>query len=157
LCWSRYGLVSEARRFGIDHRWVRVPRGVQGRGSVRSGETAVTTISLPPVRGSFASDRKVSIVQQQILSRLFEEYFGVPPVTVLPLEGDGSSRKMFRLVGPAYETTIGVLGPDREENQAFLTYSRALRGAGLSVPEIYLADEEHGAYLEEDLGDTTLF
>jgi len=93
----------------------------------------------------------------QQLAVLFEQHFGVPPVTVLPLEGDGSARKMFRLVGPAYQTAIGVLGPDAEENRAFLGYSRAFREAGLSVPEVYRVDPSGGLYLEEDLGDTTLF
>jgi len=96
-------------------------------------------------------------VQQQALAGLFEEFFGVAPITILPLEGDGSNRKMFRLIGPGYETAIGVSGPDRDENRAFLSYSRALRGAGLSVPAIYAADESAGIYMEEDLGDTTLF
>ena len=30
-------------------------------------------------------------------------------------------------------------------------------GTGLPVPEIYAEDLSKGAYLEEDLGDTTLF
>ena len=94
---------------------------------------------------------------QKTLARLFTEHFGKAPATILPLEGDGSSRKMFRLIGDDYETVIGVIGPDAEENRAFLAYSRALRGAGLSVPEIYRVDEAAGMYLEEDLGDTTLF
>jgi aminoglycoside/choline kinase family phosphotransferase len=94
---------------------------------------------------------------QQVLRRLFEQTYGAPPAAVLPLEADGSSRTMYRLVGGEYETVIGVFGPDAEENRAFLSYSRAFRGAGLRVPEIYAADEEAGVYLEEDLGDTTLF
>jgi aminoglycoside/choline kinase family phosphotransferase len=96
-------------------------------------------------------------VQQTVLERLFRSHFGTDPVTVLPLEGDGSARKMFRLVGPGYETAIGVFGPDRDENRAFLSYSRSFRAAGLPVPFIYAADEGRGLYLEEDLGDTTLF
>ncbi len=94
---------------------------------------------------------------QKILARLFAEHFGKAPATVLPLEGDGSSRKMFRLIGDDYETAIGVIGPDAEENRAFLSYSRALRSVNLPVPEIYAADEKAGMYIEEDLGDTTLF
>ena len=96
-------------------------------------------------------------MHQEILSRLFRQHFGANPATILPLEGDGSARRMFRLVGGDYGTAIGVIGPDHEENQAFLSFSRAFRGAGLPVPEIYAADEEAGIYLEEDLGDTTLF
>lgn len=95
--------------------------------------------------------------QQDILSELFRGHFGAPPVTIMPLEGDGSSRQLFRLVGSGYETAIGVFGPDREENRAFLGYSRALRGTGLPVPEVYAANEEYRTYIEEDLGDTTLF
>jgi aminoglycoside/choline kinase family phosphotransferase len=94
---------------------------------------------------------------QKVITRLFEERFGTSPASVLPIEGDGSSRKMFRLIGPDYQTTIGVVGPDREENRAFLSYSRSFRKAGLSVPEIYAVDETAGVYLEEDLGDTTVF
>ena len=94
---------------------------------------------------------------QDILTGLFERHFGKKPSSVLPLEGDGSPRKIYRLIGDQYETTMAVIGPDRDENRAFLSYSRAFRSVGLPVPEIYAADEEVGAYLEEDLGDTTLF
>ena len=96
-------------------------------------------------------------MHQEILTRLFTQHFGKAPATVLPLEGDGSSRKMYRLVGDGYETAIGVYGPDADENRAFLSFSRAFRGAGLAVPEVYAADEEAGVYIEEDLGDATLF
>lgn len=96
-------------------------------------------------------------MQQNVLAALFERHFGTPPVTILPLEGDGSNRQMCRIVGPDYQTVIGVVGPDREENRAFLSYTASFRAAGLPVPEIYEADERRGVYLEEDLGDTTLF
>ena len=94
---------------------------------------------------------------QQTFRRLFRHKFGKNPVSILPLEGDGSQRQMFRMVGDAIETAIGVVGPDREENRAFLSYTAAFRSIGLPVPEIYGADEKAGAYVEEDLGETTLF
>jgi len=49
------------------------------------------------------------------------------------------------------------VGPDREENRAFLSYTQAFWTAGLPVPQLYLADEDSGTYLIEDLGDTSLF
>ena len=52
---------------------------------------------------------------------------------------------------------IGIVYPVREENVAFLEFSRHFRRHGLPVPEIYAEDLSQGAYLEEDLGDTTLF
>ena len=94
---------------------------------------------------------------QQIFRRLFRHRFGKNPVSILPLEGDGSQRQMFRLVGESIETAIGVVGPDREENRAFLSFTEAFRSIGLPVPEIYGYDEKAGLYLEEDLGETTLF
>ena len=45
----------------------------------------------------------------------------------------------------------------REENVAFVEFSRAFRRNGLPVPQIYAEDLDQGAYLEEDLGDLTLF
>ncbi|HEX6070014.1 MAG TPA: RNase adapter RapZ [Longimicrobiaceae bacterium] len=96
-------------------------------------------------------------MHQATLTRLYQERFGEPPAAVLPLEGDGSARKLFRLVGNNYQTAIGVYGPDAEENRAFLSYSRSFREVGLAVPQIFATDEAAGLYLEEDLGDTTLF
>jgi aminoglycoside/choline kinase family phosphotransferase len=52
---------------------------------------------------------------------------------------------------------IGAFNRDREENRAFLELSRHFRGRGLRVPEIYLDDLDRNVYLQEDLGDTTLF
>jgi aminoglycoside/choline kinase family phosphotransferase len=95
-------------------------------------------------------------VHERIVS-LFREYFGCDPEAVLEMAGDGSSRQYHRIRGPGDITAIGAVGPDREENRAFLSYSGSLRGAGLPVPEIYAADESAGVWLEEDLGDTTLF
>ncbi len=94
---------------------------------------------------------------QPILEALFEQHFGKPPATVLPIGGDGSARAMYRVVGEEYETAVGVVGPDHEENRTFLSYSRAFRSAGLPVPEIYGVDEAAGVYILEDLGETTLF
>jgi aminoglycoside/choline kinase family phosphotransferase len=94
---------------------------------------------------------------QNLLRRLFETAFGEKPASLITLEGDGSARKMFRLVGSDLRTAIGVVGPDADENRAFLSYSAAFRGIGLPVPEIYAADEAEGVYLEQDLGDTTLY
>jgi aminoglycoside/choline kinase family phosphotransferase len=93
----------------------------------------------------------------EVFTRLFKQHFGKPPATILPIQADGSSRLMFRVVGDAYETAIGVIGPDHEENRAFLSFSQAFHAAGLSVPQVYAADESVGMYLEEDLGETTLF
>jgi aminoglycoside/choline kinase family phosphotransferase len=94
---------------------------------------------------------------QQRMIRLFEAHFGTEPTAVLDVGADGSNRSYYRLVGPAMETAVGSVGPDREENRAFISFSRSFRGAGFNVPDIYGYDEEAGVWLQEDLGDTTLF
>ena len=68
----------------------------------------------------------------------------------------GSGRKIIRLSGDKV-SAIGILYDVREENVAFLEFSRHFRQAWLPVPEIYAEDLSQGAYLEEDLGNTTLF
>lgn len=92
-----------------------------------------------------------------VFSRLFERHFGVAPVSTAPLAADGSQRRMVRVIGPGGETAVGVVGPDADENRAFLSFTASFRSIGLPVPEIYGVDEATGHYLEEDLGDTTLF
>jgi aminoglycoside/choline kinase family phosphotransferase len=93
-----------------------------------------------------------------VLKRLFEQHFQSPPEHVLPLQGQlgGSGRVIVRLAGAGH-TAIGILYSVREENVAFLEFSRHFRHHALPVPQIYAEDLSHGAYLEEDLGDTTLF
>jgi aminoglycoside/choline kinase family phosphotransferase len=93
-----------------------------------------------------------------ILTQLFEHHFGASVVRVQPLQGDlgGSGRRIIRLHGEK-QTAIGVLYNVREENTAFLEFSRHFYKHGLPVPEIYAEDLGHGAYIEQDLGDTTLF
>ncbi len=93
-----------------------------------------------------------------VLKKLFEQHFHSPVARVQPLQGQlgGSGRKIIRLTSEEL-SAIGVLYDVREENVAFLDFSRHFRGYGLPVPEIYAEDLSQGAYLEEDLGDTTLF
>jgi len=93
---------------------------------------------------------------QAALRGLYRQRFGAPAERVAALHGDGSGRRLWRLHGAA-GTAIGVAGPDPLENRAFLSFSRTFREAGLPVPAIYGEDRAAGVYLEEDLGDTTLF
>jgi aminoglycoside/choline kinase family phosphotransferase len=95
-------------------------------------------------------------MSERSLKGLFERHFGEPAASIAPLKGDASARRLYRL-RTASRTAIGVVGPDDRENRAFLEFSRHFRGCGLPVPEIYAEDLDRGVYLEEDLGDTTLF
>src|SRR5216684_6270608 len=93
-----------------------------------------------------------------VLKKLFEQHFQAPPEHVQPLQGElgGSGRKIIRFSNEKHRA-IGILYGVREENAAFLAFSKHFRSHGLPVPEIYAEDLTHGVYLEEDFGDTTLF
>ncbi len=93
-----------------------------------------------------------------VLRTLFERQFHASPERVEPLQGQlgGSGRKVIRLARGTC-SAIGILHDVREENTAFLEFSRHFRRHGLPVPQIYAEDLDGGAYLEEDLGDLTLF
>ncbi|HWW16547.1 MAG TPA: RNase adapter RapZ [Candidatus Dormibacteraeota bacterium] len=93
-----------------------------------------------------------------VLQKLFEQRFKTLATRVQPLQGQlgGSGRNIIRLSNDKL-SAIGILYNVREENVAFLEFSRHFRRHGLPVPEIYAEDLSQGAYLEEDFGDTTLF
>src|SRR6202142_753355 len=93
-----------------------------------------------------------------VLKTLFEKHFHMPVERIQRVQGElgASGRKLVRLFGGKI-SAIGVLYDVREENVAFLEFTRHFHARGLPVPEIYAEDLGQGAYLEEDLGDTTLF
>src|SRR2546422_8140192 len=93
-----------------------------------------------------------------VLKQLFEQHFHSPVELTQPLQGElgASGRKIIRLASEKL-SAIGILYGVREENVAFLEFSRHFRRHGLPVPEIYEQAPGEGAYLEQDLGDTTLF
>lgn len=94
----------------------------------------------------------------EVLKQLFEQHFRVPADQVSRLQGQlgGSGRAILRLASGGI-SAIGILYPVKEENIAFLEFSRHFRRHGLPVPEIYAESLKQGAYLEEDFGDMTLF
>src|SRR5215831_1062295 len=93
-----------------------------------------------------------------VLKKLFEQHFRTPAESVQPVQGElgGSGRRIIRLTG-GNARAIGILYGVREENAAFLSFARHFHKHGLAVPEIYGEDLDAGAYLEQDLGDTSLF
>jgi aminoglycoside/choline kinase family phosphotransferase len=94
---------------------------------------------------------------QPRLLELFAERFGAPPAEIVEMRAHGSDRKLWRFIASDGRTAIGVENPDIHENAAFTGFAAHFRKCGLPVPEIYAEDRAAGLYLEEDLGDTTLF
>jgi len=93
-----------------------------------------------------------------VLKQLFEQHYHLPAEQILPLQGElgGSGRSIVRLTGGGH-SAIGIIYSVQEENIAFLEFSRHFLQCGLPVPEIYEVNLNNDAYIEEDLGDMTLF
>lgn len=91
---------------------------------------------------------------ERLLS-LGREYFGTEP-SVSALHESGSHRRYFRLSVPG-GSVIGVSGTDADEDRAFVALSRHFADKGINVPRVLAADDDCMAYLQEDLGDVTLF
>lgn len=98
----------------------------------------------------------MSQTKLELLNELFDRCCGENVISINKLPASGSSREYYRIKG-SERTVIGVINPVREENKAFIEFSRHFHSLGLAVPEIFLVDLDNHAYLQEDLGDTTLF
>lgn len=86
------------------------------------------------------------------LARSFGDVTDVQPIT-----GSGSNRQYVRFTYADGSTRIGCLGTVRAENQAFIELARHFSRRSLPVPEIIAVSADSMAYLQQDLGSTSLF
>jgi len=93
---------------------------------------------------------------EDTLRPLFESYTGQALVQAEAFPSSGSHRRYFRLKGSSL-SLVGVVGTSREENEAFITFSRHFKSKGLNVPEVLAVSEDGYAYIQEDLGNDMLF
>ena len=90
------------------------------------------------------------------LKALFHKWAGEPCTQCLALGANGSSRRYFRMVGDT-RRCIGAIASDVRENEAFFAYSRHLHARGIRVPELYAVHDDRRRYLQQDLGDLSLY
>ncbi len=90
------------------------------------------------------------------LEKLFEEYTRQKPENIYELPSSGSNRRYFRITGSGM-SLIGAKGLDVAENIAFMEIAKHFRLKGLPVPQVLCASQDNMFYLQEDLGDVTLF
>jgi len=91
-----------------------------------------------------------------IFNRLFDTFLGKKPDSIVPLPESGSARKYFRLVS-GNKSYIGTFHTVIEENRAFVSFARHFFSLGLAVPEVLAVSDDYIAYIQTDLGDTSLF
>ncbi len=92
----------------------------------------------------------------ELLKQLFSDHFSLPCDECLALGGGGSSRRYYRLVGGGH-SAIGTIADDLRENEAFFAYTNHFHVKGMPVPELYEVAPDRRHYLQQDLGDRTLY
>jgi aminoglycoside/choline kinase family phosphotransferase len=87
---------------------------------------------------------------------VFKKWSDKPIISLEPLPESGSYRTYYRI---RFEQgcVLGVHNTDLRENEAFFYLNAQLKNTGNSVPDILFADPENHTYLEQDLGNVTLF
>ncbi len=87
---------------------------------------------------------------------MFEFHFKEEVTFFEQLPGSGSYREYARMKSMNHQV-IGAYNQDIKENQAFLEFSAHFRNKEIPVPLIYAVSSDQKTYLQEDLGNTTLF
>lgn len=90
------------------------------------------------------------------LLSLYESVYGTAPDCMEPITGSASNRRYFRMSSPSGRC-VGANGLDKAENDAFIAIARHFRSKGINVPEIIAVSDDGMTYLQEDLGNETLF
>ena len=80
----------------------------------------------------------------------------MPPSETLAIGSGGSSRRYFRLVAGS-TSAVGCIADDIRENEAFFAFTSHFRKKGVPVPQLYSVAPDRRHYLQQDLGDQTLY
>ena len=86
----------------------------------------------------------------------FLERAGWHQAEILPLAGDASFRRYFRVEAPGRHAVLMDAPPPHEDPRPFLTVAEHLIALGLSAPRTLAADLAHGLVLLEDFGDARM-
>jgi aminoglycoside/choline kinase family phosphotransferase len=92
----------------------------------------------------------------ELLASYFRQLTGLHPGTVTALRPHASERRMYRLRGGSV-SLVGVINPVRRENDAFVAFAETFAAMGIPVPKVHVYSADDCLYLEDDLGDETLF
>ena len=103
--------------------------------------------------------RKVYFNRQYMakdIKDLYKSAFGRSPQSVVRLTGDGSNRVYYRL-SSSDGSVIGAMGTSSDENRAFVALAHAFEKSGVPAPKVLAVSGDDLCYLQEDLGDDSLY
>lgn len=90
------------------------------------------------------------------MNELFEQWAHEACTEQQAVSANGSNRKYLRMLSKHHQC-IAAYNADVRENEAFFYYDQQFRQRGLRVPEIYAISADRTRYLQQDLGDNTLY
>jgi aminoglycoside/choline kinase family phosphotransferase len=90
------------------------------------------------------------------LRKLFHKKFADDILSIEPVVAGASKRQIYR-ISAENKKYIAIYNENVSENKAFIKFSQIFKANGFNVPEIYIVSNDYLYYLEEDLGDETLF
>ncbi len=86
-------------------------------------------------------------------ARDFLDRHGWADAAIVPLAGDASFRRYFRVVAPGRQAVLMDAPPPHEDPRPFIAIGEWLRHRGFGAPEILAKALDHGLVLLEDFGD----
>ena len=99
-------------------------------------------------------------IRNEIILNTFQELIyketGKNLDKIVNLKADASDRKIYRLFYDG-NSIIGIFNENKKENLAFINFTGSFSKLGLNVPQIISVSDDNLFYIEEDLGDMTLF
>lgn len=90
------------------------------------------------------------------LQELYFKKFSENIAGITEIKPGASERKILRL-NSGSNSCIGIYNENVKENIAFTEFGKSFFTGGLKVPEVYMISDDKKAYIEEDLGDTSLY
>lgn len=91
-----------------------------------------------------------------ILAQLFTAHFGQSPDSIELLPVSGSDRRYYRIASGNHRA-IGASNHNVPENNSYFYFTELFRRHDINVPEVFAISKDHRHYLQQDLGNTTLF
>ena len=90
------------------------------------------------------------------IKQLYNQYSGENAGHIRKLTPAGSPREYYRITGLT-ESIIGTCNPDEAEIYTFVYLSEHLLSKGIKVPKVLASNPERLVYLQEDVGDVSLY
>ncbi len=93
----------------------------------------------------------------QVLLSWLGSVLNISQVTLIPVAGDASFRRYFRMIHGQQSFIVMDAPPELENVKTFMEVGEIFSRSGIRVPKAYESDLQQGFLLLEDFGDETFF